>query len=103
MVLCWVFYALTPNIFDLFGKKHFSAEEKKTHVRGMTVYYWTLVIGQIAAAVSTTTKSQRVFGPGGYGLPNHTLSLLILLEIALGLAVMYVPILSKTFSTGPLT
>ncbi len=40
----------------------------------MTVYYWTLVLGQIAAAISTTTKLQSVFGIGGkaYGFPNGT-------------------------------
>merc|ERR1719217_301837 len=85
MVLCWLFFLMTPGILDLMHKKHYTEHEKVTHRQGMTVYYWTLVLGQIAAAISTTTKVQRVFGPGGYGFPNMTLNLLLVLEIALGL------------------
>ena len=29
-----------------------------------TVYYWTLVLGQVAAAMSSTTKNQPLFGDG---------------------------------------
>merc|ERR1719324_1224476 len=102
MLLCWIFYFMTPGITSLIRKEHFDSDDKLIHVRGMTVYYWTLVLGQIAAAVSTTTKSQRVLGPGGYGFPNRVLSLLILLEVILGVAVIYCRPLNETFSTAAL-
>jgi sodium/potassium-transporting ATPase subunit alpha len=103
MLLCWVFYLMTPGITSLIRKEEFDPEEKLIHKRGMTVYYWTLVLGQIAAAISTTTKSQQVFGPGSYGFPNNLLNLLLILEIALGLAVIFVESLNTTFGTSPLS
>ena len=33
--------------------------------RPRTVYYWTLVLGQVAAALASTTKRQPLFGSGG--------------------------------------
>jgi len=102
MALCWGFYMMVPGIMNLFQKEVFNHDDKVVHVRAMTVYYWTLVLGQIAAAICTTTKTQRVFGPGGYGLPNNLLSFLIVLEVALGVTVIYVEPLNKIFSTGPL-
>eukprot|EP00927_Polykrikos_kofoidii_P070973 TRINITY_DN67324_c0_g1_i1.p1 TRINITY_DN67324_c0_g1~~TRINITY_DN67324_c0_g1_i1.p1 ORF type:complete len:1142 (+),score=225.82 TRINITY_DN67324_c0_g1_i1:121-3546(+) len=68
--------------------------------QGMTVYYWTLVFGQIGAALATTTKLQPLFGPGGYGLPNCTLNVMILFEIALSFAVTRVPLLMSPFGMG---
>jgi magnesium-transporting ATPase (P-type) len=102
MAFCWLFYLLTPGILELVNKKSLSAGEKQIHIKGMTVYYWTLVLGQIAAAVSTTTKSQNIFGRKGYGFPNHLLSLLLLLEIVLGVSVIYIKPLNQTFSTSAL-
>jgi sodium/potassium-transporting ATPase subunit alpha len=102
MVACWVFYLLSPGILELFRKNHYNADERAIHTRGMTIYYWTLLLGQIAAAISATTKTQRVFGPGGYGMPNKALTILIVLEIALGVAVIYWQPLNQTFSTSPL-
>mmetsp|Transcript_159238 Transcript_159238/g.296923 ORF Transcript_159238/g.296923 Transcript_159238/m.296923 type:complete len:1324 (+) Transcript_159238:68-4039(+) len=103
MALCWAMFFLTPGITGLIRKEHYDHADRELHKKGETVYYWTLVLGQIAAAISTTTKTQRVFGPGGYGFPNHTLTLLFLIEIGLGLAVVYVPALHATFSTQSLT
>ena len=34
------------------------------HLRLRTVYYWTLVLGQVAAALASTTKRQPLFGSG---------------------------------------
>jgi len=104
MALCWVFYLMEPGILNLVKKDgiSFNDEDRMMHRRGMTAYYWTLVLGQIAAAISTTTKSQRIFGPGGYGLPNMTLNLLIVGEVAMSIAVIYEPNLNKIFLTQPL-
>jgi len=103
MLLCWIFYLSTPGILSLVGKSDFTHDERQIHKTGMTVYYWTLVIGQIAAAISTTTKSQNVFGRGGYGFPNNLLNVLLISEVALGLAVIFIKPLNDTFSTAPLT
>ena len=37
---------------------------KASPISPRTVYYWTLVLGQVAAALSSTTKSQPLFGDG---------------------------------------
>lgn len=68
----------------------------------MTVYYWTLVLGQIAAAISTTTKNQSVFGLGGrpYGFPNGTLNWMIIFEILLGLLAIYWGPMQSLFETA---
>jgi len=102
MVLCWACYLMVPGILELFRKEHYNSADKSIHIQGMTVYYWTLMLGQIAAAISTTTKTQRVFGPGGYGFPNVALTILIVVEIALGLSVIYIPALNQVFSTSAL-
>jgi len=102
MVLCWIFFLATPGILTLMHKSTYTHHEKMIHARGMTVYYWTLILGQLAAAISTTTKTQNVFGRGGYGFPNHALNILLVLEIALALAVIYVPSMSAIFVTAPL-
>jgi sodium/potassium-transporting ATPase subunit alpha len=102
MLMCWIFFLTTPGIIELFHKSKYSASEKTTHHEGMSVYYWTLILGQIAAAISTMTKSQNVFGPGGYGFPNRGLNVLLLLEIGLGVGVIYIPALNTVFKTSPL-
>jgi len=85
---------------DYSGKKYFA--ELST---GKTVYYWTLVMGQIAAAISTTTKLQSVFGFGSkpYGFPNVTLNVMFILEVALGLAAIFFPVMNGWFDTYPLS
>jgi sodium/potassium-transporting ATPase subunit alpha len=103
MILCWVFFLATPGIIMMIGKEAYSEEDKATHARGMTSYYWTLVLAQIGAAISTSTKTQNVFGRGGYGFPNRPLNCLLLLEIVLALNVMYRPSLNEIFITAPLS
>jgi len=105
MVVCWLFYMMEPGIMSLVGKDHnkWQESDEQIHKRGMTVYYWTLVLGQIAAAIATTTKFQQVFGPGGYGLPNMILNLLIIFEVAMSLFVIYNPSMNQIFSTAPLS
>jgi len=113
MLCCWImFFLAAPGVWELYQKStnenhtpsEWSPEEKKIDTIGMTTYYWTLVMGQIAAAISTTTKVQSVFGFCGtpYGFPNMTLNFMFLLEIGLGLLSIYNPVVSSWFETGPL-
>eukprot|EP00933_Yihiella_yeosuensis_P029196 TRINITY_DN22873_c0_g1_i2.p1 TRINITY_DN22873_c0_g1~~TRINITY_DN22873_c0_g1_i2.p1 ORF type:complete len:1158 (-),score=330.30 TRINITY_DN22873_c0_g1_i2:171-3239(-) len=110
MLACWLlFFLATPGMWDLFQSKtpatRWTDDQKSTDAQGMTVYYWTLVMGQIAAAISTTTKLQSVFGLCGtpYCFPNMTLNLMFLGEILLGLLAIYAPFMNTWFKTAPLT
>jgi len=107
MLFCWVaFFYVSPGIMDLYLKQvdpeDYSEEDAFINAQGMTVYYWTLVLGQIAAAISTTTKLQSVFGCGteAYGFPNTTLNLMFIFEIGLGLAAIYWPPMQSLFETA---
>jgi sodium/potassium-transporting ATPase subunit alpha len=107
MVSCWfMFFYATPGLWDLFmsGVPHdqYNDDQQYTNVQGMTVYYWTLVLGQIAAAISTTTKAQSVFGLGSstYGFPNQTLNGMFVLELVLGLAAIYWGPMQGAFNTS---
>merc|ERR1711865_1232604 len=66
-IFCWaMFFHASPGVWALIhsGRQpmEYTVEDMVTVHEGMSVYYWTLIIGQIAAAVSTTTKLQQVFG-----------------------------------------
>jgi len=110
MAFCWgMFFYASPGIMHLFVNKispeDYSEEDAFRNAQGMTVYYWTLVMGQIAAAISTTTKLQSVFGcccSKAYGFPNSTLNFMFLLEIALGLAAVYWGPMQNLFETASL-
>uniref|UniRef100_A0A7S1M5B2 Cation-transporting P-type ATPase N-terminal domain-containing protein n=1 Tax=Alexandrium catenella TaxID=2925 RepID=A0A7S1M5B2_ALECA len=107
MIFCWLmFFWAAPNVMSIVGKNpaEYTKADILADVEGSTAYYWTLVLGQIAAAISTTTKMQSVFGLGGkpYCLPNMTLNIMFVGEIALGLATVYVPFMQSTFETAPL-
>merc|ERR1712226_946898 len=80
----------------------YTDENDFTDTQGSTVYYWTLVMGQIAAAISTTTKLQSVIGMFGkpYCFPNMTLNLMFVGEVLLGLVVIYWTPLQKAFETA---
>jgi len=107
MLFCWVmFFYGSPAIWSLYtsGKSpnEYTKEDHFADTQGMTMYYWTLVLGQIAAAVSTTTKTQSVFGIGGpaYGFPNNTLNLMFVGELLLGLGAIYLAPMQMLFDTG---
>lgn len=87
-------------VWDYSGPKYFDEVAV-----GKTVYYWTLVMGQIAAAISSTTKQQSVFGFFGqaYCFPNTTLNIMFVGEVVLGLLAIYVPIMQGWFNTASLT
>jgi len=113
---CWLmFFKVTPGMEVLvFGNatvaatnatEYTTAEFKTTITTGKTVYYWTLVLGQIAAAISTTTKVQSVFGffqCPAYLFPNMTLNLMFVGEIVLALLAIYTAPGQLYFNTGNL-
>mmetsp|Transcript_72650 Transcript_72650/g.201467 ORF Transcript_72650/g.201467 Transcript_72650/m.201467 type:complete len:211 (+) Transcript_72650:1-633(+) len=111
MFFCWVmFFFVTPGMWNLYNQVRtgevdlmgLNGDQRDIVRSGKTVYYWTLVIGQIAAAISTTTKLQSVFGFCGtpYCLPNLTLNIMFVGELALGLVAIYVPWMWSLFGTG---
>lgn len=112
MLFCWLmFFLAVPGVWELYkGEQNgispndWTHEDKRVDKQGMTVYYWTLVMGQIAAAVSTTTKLQSVYGFFGtaYCLPNTTLNVMFLFEILLGLLAIYAPFMWPWFQTAQL-
>jgi len=109
MIFCWImFFWASPGMMDLYKSKkipsEYTDEEEIAGKQGMTVYYWTLVLGQIAAAISTTTKLQSVFGIGGkpYCFPNHVLNWMFLGECLLGLITIYWPPMQSAFDTAAL-
>jgi len=67
---------------------------------GMTSYCWTLVLGQVGAAISTTTIKQSILS---YGMPNAWLNSCIVFEICLALAVMMWGPLQRVFKTSAMT
>merc|ERR1719345_45639 len=95
MFFCWVmFFYASPKIMYLvqndIDPEEYTKNEDTYDREGMSVYYWTLVWGQIGAAVSTTTKTQSLFfGKTPYLLPNTTLNVMFIGELALGLLAIY--------------
>merc|ERR1712151_739400 len=67
---------------------------------GMTSYYWTLVLGQVGAALATTTTRQSLLQ---YGLPNNWLNACIALEILFALLVVYWSPMQSAFKTYSLS
>eukprot|EP00405_Crypthecodinium_cohnii_P016646 CAMPEP_0206444002 /NCGR_PEP_ID=MMETSP0324_2-20121206/14679_1 /ASSEMBLY_ACC=CAM_ASM_000836 /TAXON_ID=2866 /ORGANISM="Crypthecodinium cohnii, Strain Seligo" /LENGTH=1080 /DNA_ID=CAMNT_0053911995 /DNA_START=203 /DNA_END=3445 /DNA_ORIENTATION=+ len=98
---CWLMFFLTPGIWDLFMQgedpKHYSKEQELTNTKGKTMYYWTLMMGQIAAAISTTTERQSLMS---YCFPNMALNAAFLFEVVLGLAAIYIAFMQNAFDTA---
>ncbi|CAD7938056.1 unnamed protein product [Amoebophrya sp. A25] len=65
---------------------HRAAIEADLYLQATTSYYWTLVVGQLAAAYATTTFKQSLLQ---YGLPNKMLNVLVILEMISGLWVVF--------------
>merc|ERR1719486_1851201 len=101
MVLCFfVFFHSVPSMWTFFQEgefrhhSQFSAADQDQNYRGMTAYYWTLVLGQVAAAMATTTTRESLFT---YGLPNVMLNICIVLEILFALVFIYWKPAENTF------
>jgi len=110
MLFCWLmFFWACPGIYEMYleGKdpNDFDIHDEEVNARGMTVYYWTLVVCQIAAAISTTTKLQSVVGFGGeaYGFPNKPLNVMFVFELGLGLLAIYWAPMGSLFDTAPIS
>jgi len=97
---CWVMFFQVPGLYDVWQEhgtgpyKH--AADKHTVLSGKTIYYWTLVLGQIAAALSTTTERQSLFT---YCFPNTMLNIAIVGEVCLGLVSIYCSFMHDPFDT----
>jgi sodium/potassium-transporting ATPase subunit alpha len=109
MIFCWImFFTAGPGIWQIYSSglnpADYTSTDRFHDKQGMSVYYWTLVLGQIAAAISTTTKTQSVIGLGGaaYGFPNMTLNLMFVGELLLGLLAIYWLPKGSVFDTAPL-
>mmetsp|Transcript_26715 Transcript_26715/g.60833 ORF Transcript_26715/g.60833 Transcript_26715/m.60833 type:complete len:1106 (+) Transcript_26715:87-3404(+) len=107
MFFCWLmFFWASPNVMTIYGKapSDYTREDVVYDTEGTSVYYWTLVLGQIAAAISTTTKLQSVFGLCGvpYCFPNTTLNLMFVGEVLLGIGTIYIPFMQQAFQTASL-
>jgi len=109
MLFCWLmFFYASPGLMDLFlsqtSPNDYTEADERVNAQGTTVYYWTLVLGQIAAAISTTTKLQSVFGAGGpaYGFPNCSLNMMYVFEICLAVVAIYWGPMQSWFDTASL-
>jgi calcium-translocating P-type ATPase len=106
MLLCFfVFFHAVPHMWTMFESYEFkhvndhAAADQAQNYLGMTAYYWTLVLGQVAAAMATTTTRESLFT---YGLPNMMLNLCIVAEIVFALVIMYWKPAQDTFKTSSL-
>merc|ERR1719210_1131362 len=95
-------YFTTDKIFSMIGSSEgqWTDDQKHTHRVASTLYYYTLVIGQIAAALATTTHGESL---AKYLLPNHKLSICIILEIIFAVIIIYEPAVESVFVTTGLT
>merc|ERR1712013_290608 len=101
MIGCWLMYFfMAPGIFKLIGKKNLDEDEQHTHKVAASLYYYTLVVGQIAAALATTTHFESL---ASYKLPNMKLNICIVLEIVFAAIIIYVPSVEDVFLTTGLT
>eukprot|EP00401_Gymnodinium_catenatum_P072568 CAMPEP_0117504914 /NCGR_PEP_ID=MMETSP0784-20121206/25095_1 /TAXON_ID=39447 /ORGANISM="" /LENGTH=1087 /DNA_ID=CAMNT_0005300285 /DNA_START=94 /DNA_END=3357 /DNA_ORIENTATION=+ len=100
MACCWYFYFSAPGIWNNVGKQDFTAEEVHTNKVASTLYYYTLVVGQIAAAMATTTYHESLLK---YLAPNGKLNLCIVMEIIFAMLIMFEPTSQGIFLTTGLT
>jgi magnesium-transporting ATPase (P-type) len=101
---CWaVFFGATPRMYELFTQdkqpSEYSALDVEADYAGMTSYYWTLVLGQVGAALATTTTRTSIFK---FGMPNPWLNACLVLEILLAALVMMWAPLQGVFKTSRL-
>mmetsp|Transcript_29796 Transcript_29796/g.77269 ORF Transcript_29796/g.77269 Transcript_29796/m.77269 type:complete len:153 (-) Transcript_29796:298-756(-) len=100
MACCWYFYFQAPGIWKSVGKSEFTPEEVHTNKVASTMYYYTLVVGQIAAAMATTTYHESLFK---YLAPNGKLFFFIGLEVIFAMLIIFEPTSQGIFMTTGLT
>jgi sodium/potassium-transporting ATPase subunit alpha len=104
---CWfTFFLATPRMLDLFLQgKHpvdYSAADVDADNQGMTLYYWTLVLAQVGAALAAQTTRQSVFFGEG-NRQNHWLTACIIFEIIFALFVVFWHPFQNLFQTKQLS
>mmetsp|Transcript_50845 Transcript_50845/g.115552 ORF Transcript_50845/g.115552 Transcript_50845/m.115552 type:complete len:1098 (+) Transcript_50845:195-3488(+) len=101
MAACWFVFFSMPHILDLMHKhsSSYTVDETKWNYAGMAAYYWTLVLGQLGAAMVTTTTRTSLLS---YGLPNKWLNVCFVLEVLLAATVIYWEPCQRLFKTEPL-
>mmetsp|Transcript_118031 Transcript_118031/g.376331 ORF Transcript_118031/g.376331 Transcript_118031/m.376331 type:complete len:1145 (-) Transcript_118031:81-3515(-) len=104
-VACWVvFMGVMPKMYEFFAlQKHpteYSVADTVADSAGMTAYYWTLVLGQVGAALACTTTRQSALWKWA---PNKWLTLCIVMELLLALLVIMWSPLQQLFKTRELT
>jgi len=101
---CWAAFFMMPRMYSLFAEdKHptvYSASDTDADYAGMTAYYWTLVLGQVGAALAATTSRQSTLR--GW-VPNLWLSVCIVMELLLALLVIFWGPAQNLFKTRALT
>lgn len=101
--ICWILFFNMPRIAELYNQAKpshsYTSEEMLSAQKGSTMYYWALVCGQVGAGIATTTTRESL---AWYGLPNHRLSLCIVMELLLGAAVIYWKPFQDVFKTQAL-
>lgn len=102
---CWfVFLAVMPRMYDLFAaQRHpteYSAMDMDADYAGMTAYYWTLVLGQVGAALAATTTRQSALAKWA---PNGLLTTCIVMELLLALLVIMWSPMQHMLKTSGLT
>jgi len=106
-IFCWLAFLQMPGMAEMShfklrpGEPVVQTDHQRVLVEaGTTMYYWTLVAGQVGASIVTTTRRQSLLN---YGMPNQWLNGFIVLELALAAAVIYFPHLQSTFGTRALS
>eukprot|EP00929_Paragymnodinium_shiwhaense_P000366 TRINITY_DN100610_c0_g1_i1.p1 TRINITY_DN100610_c0_g1~~TRINITY_DN100610_c0_g1_i1.p1 ORF type:complete len:1143 (-),score=295.69 TRINITY_DN100610_c0_g1_i1:104-3532(-) len=87
---CWfVFFLVMPKMWAFTQEdlrpNAYQAGDVEANYQAMTAYYWTLVLGQVGAALATTTTRESAFG---LRVQNTMLNVCIVMEILLAVAVM---------------
>ncbi len=79
---------------------HVADEELKhdLYLQATTVYYWALVVGQLAAAYATTTFKQSLLK---YGIPNRALNVIVVFEVVSAMLVIFTHGGNVFFQTKP--
>ena len=90
-IACWlVFFGGMPKMYSLYHNDthptEYTTADVEADYAGMTAYYWTLVLGQVGAALAATTSRQTALS---FQKPNWWLTACIVFEILLALLIMF--------------
>jgi len=96
---CWAMFFHVPGLVAVWkqsGAGPYDYAQKETILQGRSVYYWTLVLGQIAAAIAASNERQSLLT---HRFSNKVLNVALLLELVLGLVSLYAEFMQSAFST----